>query len=80
METVVQATSLLGAALILSAYGLLQIGRMGRQDPLFNVLNLIGSLLLTVVAVFDLRWGFIILEVAWAVLSLLGLIRLRVGP
>ena len=80
METMVQVTSVLGAALILSAYGLLQIGRMGRHDAWFNLLILIGSLLLTVVAVFDLRWGFILLEAAWALLSLFGLIRLRAGP
>ena len=79
-ETVVQTTAVVGAGMILAAYGLLQLGRMGRHDPSFNLLNLIGSLLLTVVAVVDLRWGFIMLEACWAVLSLAGLLRPRPLP
>ena len=77
METVVQATSVLGAGMILGAYTLLQVGSLGRRDPSFNWLNLIGSVLLAVVAVIDMRWGFIILETSWAFLSLVGLLR---GP
>jgi len=71
----VQAVSLVGAALILAAYALLQSGRLHRTDPAFNLLNLVGSLLLTFVAVVDVRWGFIVLEAVWAALSLAGLLR-----
>ena len=75
MNTLVQAISLIGAGLILGAYALLQVGRLGRHQASFNLLNLVGSVLLAVVAIYDMRWGFILLEVAWALLSLLGLIR-----
>ena len=73
----VQATSLAGAALILCAYALLQSGRMGRKDASFHWLNLLGSVLLTFVAIHDIRWGFIALESIWAAISLVGLVSLR---
>jgi hypothetical protein len=75
VNTLVQVISLMGAGMILGAYALLQVGRLGRHQASFNWLNLVGSVLLAVVAIYDMRWGFILLEVAWALLSLLGLIR-----
>jgi drug/metabolite transporter (DMT)-like permease len=70
-----QLVSLLGAAAVLAAYLGLQRGRLRREDRMFNALNLIGSLLLTYVAVVDRRIGFIVLEGAWALLSLPGTFR-----
>jgi hypothetical protein len=75
VNDVVQALSLVGAALILGAFAMLQVGRLGRRDRGFNLLNLIGSTLLTVVALYDMRWGFIVLEAAWALLSLFGMLQ-----
>ncbi len=77
MENLVQWTSIAGAGLLLLAYGLLQQGRLRREDAGFNWLNLLGSLLLAVVAVVDMRWGFILLESVWALLSLGALLRPR---
>ena len=77
MQILMQWTSVVGAALILGAYGFLQQGWMRREDPGFNWLNLVGSLLLALVAVADMRWGFILLESIWALLSLGGLLRYR---
>lgn len=70
-----QLVSLVGAVLILAGYLALQLGWMSGQNRWFNVLNLVGSSLLAWVAVVDWRIGFIVLEGAWAVLSLAGLIR-----
>ena len=70
-----QSLSLVGAALILAGYIGLQLGRFSREDRLFNALNFIGSALLTWVAVNDWRVGFIILEAAWALLSVPGMFR-----
>jgi len=70
-----QLVSLVGAAMILAAYVAYQRGRMGREDALYNLLNFVGSGLLTWIAAVDRRWGFIILEGSWALLSLWPLLR-----
>ena len=69
-----QLVSLIGAAMILAAYVAYQRGRLGREHRLYNALNFAGSALLTWIAVADQRWGFIILEGSWALLSLWPLI------
>ena len=70
-----QVLSLVGAAMILVAYFAFQRGWLERKDRLYHALNLVGSALLTVVALADGRWGFIILEGAWALLSVPGTLR-----
>jgi hypothetical protein len=72
-----QALSIVGAALILAGYIGLQRGRLTSNDRSFAVLNFVGSALLTWVAVVDWRVGFIILEAAWALLSVPGMVRQR---
>jgi len=64
-----------GAALILAAYVALQRGRLPSDGRAYNALNLAGSLLLTYAAVRNWNLGFIILEGAWALLSLPRTIR-----
>ena len=70
-----QLLSLVGAVLILAGFALLQLGRVQRDDVSFSLMNFVGSSLLTVVAIQDRRLGFIILEAAWALLSLIPLVR-----
>ena len=70
-----QVASLVGAACILAAYALLQAGRLDRESRLFNALNFVGSSILAWIAIVDRRWGFIVLEVVWALISLPGLLR-----
>ena len=72
-----QALSLVGAAMILVAYAALQRGAMSREDRWFNLLNFAGSALLAWVAIVDRRVGFIVLETAWALLSLPALVKRR---
>ena len=71
----VQAVSLLGAAMILVAYVANQTGRMDRRSLTYNLLNLVGSILLAYVAVVGRQYGFIVLEVVWAAVSLYALYR-----
>ena len=70
-----QLASLAGAAMILAAYVAYQQGRLGREHRSYNALNFVGSSILAWVAVLDRRWGFIVLEGAWALLSLPPLLR-----
>lgn len=70
-----QIISVLGATLILVAYGANHRGWMGPPDRIYNLINLLGALLLLWVAIVDDRWGFILLEVVWAAISIPRLIR-----
>ena len=70
-----QILSLVGAALILSAYVANQRGRAGPGDLPYDLANLVGALLLLWLAVIDWRWGFIVLEAFWALATLPGLLR-----
>lgn len=70
-----QIVSIAGALLVLGAYLAHQTGRMGREDRLYSLLNFVGAGLLAWVAIVDQRWGFIALEVVWALISLPPLIR-----
>ena len=72
-----QFISVAGAVLILAGYAALQRGLLDRDDRLFSVLNFVGSALLAWVAIVDRRVGFIVLEVAWALLSVPGMLRRR---
>lgn len=70
-----QIVSVSGAVLVLIGYTGLQRGWMSRDDRSFNLLNLVGSALLAWIAIADRRWGFILLELAWALLSVPPLLR-----
>jgi hypothetical protein len=70
-----QLISLAGALMVLGAYAGLQFGRMARQGLAFSLLNFVGASLLAWVAVVDRRLGFILLETAWALLSVPGVLR-----
>ena len=70
-----QAISVAGAVLILSAYVMNQLGRLDRTDAVYNWLNLVGSLVLTVVAWRGEQWGFVLLEGVWAAVSAVPLVH-----
>ncbi len=70
-----QFISVVGALMVLAAYGLNQSGIWRELHSGYLTLNIVGSLLLGVVAIADGRAGFILLEFAWAALGILGVIR-----
>jgi hypothetical protein len=70
-----QILSLIGAAMVLGAYLAFQVGWLERRHRSFHALNFAGSALLTFVAIPDGRLGLIIVEGAWALLSLPGTIN-----
>jgi hypothetical protein len=80
MSGLVQAVSLLGAALILIAFAALQRGRWGPAGRAYLWCNVVGAGLLTLVAFWDRRLGFIVLELAWTAMSAAGLWRARQRP
>jgi hypothetical protein len=70
-----QVMSMVGALMVLLAYGLNQGGIWRELHAGYLTLNIVGSLLLGVVAIVDQRAGFILLEFAWAGLGLVGVAR-----
>lgn len=76
MEQVVQV---IGAMLILAGFAAAQAGRLRVDSLLYLVLNLIGSIVLAVLALHERQWGFLLLEAVWAVVSLWSLIRVMRG-
>ena len=72
---VMQVISVVGALMVLIAYGLIQAGAWRELDAGYLALNIIGSLLLGIVAIEDRRVGFVLLEFAWAGIALAGVAR-----
>jgi drug/metabolite transporter (DMT)-like permease len=70
-----QVLSVVGALMVLTAYALIQSGIWRELDTGYLALNIIGSLLLGIVAIEDQRVGFILLEFAWAGLGFIGVVR-----
>lgn len=66
---------LAGAVLILSAFVLAQVGRLGTASPPYLLLNLVGAGLLTVVAALDGDTGFLLLESVWTCVSAYSLTK-----
>jgi hypothetical protein len=65
---------LIGAVLILVPFAAVQLGRMRSDAVSYLVLNLAGSLLLAGLALDGRQWGFLLLEVVWALVSAWGLL------
>ena len=70
-----QSASFLGAMLILVAYAGHQMGWMNPRRAAYNILNAIGSAILGYIAFHPFQVGFVVLEVAWTVISLYALFR-----
>jgi fluoride ion exporter CrcB/FEX len=70
-----QVLPVIGAFMVLTAYALIQSGIWRELDAGYLALNIIGSLLLGIVAIEDQRAGFILLEFAWAGLGFIGVVR-----
>ena len=76
----IQVISLIGSMVILAAFAAGQFNRLEQTSVLYIVMNLVGSAVLTVVAVIERQWGFLLLEGVWALISLWSLVKvLREG-
>ena len=60
----------LGATLILIAFILNQLNKWKKTDLSYDIVNLVGSVLLIIFSYMINAWPFIILNSVWAVVSL----------
>ncbi|MDQ3928365.1 MAG: hypothetical protein M3328_04355 [Chloroflexota bacterium] len=75
----IQIISLTGSLLILVAFVANQLKRMSSSSLPYVVLNFIGSVILSVVAIIESQWGFLLLEGVWALVSLWSLTKFLIG-
>lgn len=74
-----QILQVAGAVLILVAFAGLQRDKLSPHSLTYLVLNLVGAVVLTGVALYGSDWGFFMLELVWAVMSLWGLVEVVRG-
>lgn len=66
---------LLGVALILLAYFLLQIGRVRGDALMHQLLNAVGALLLLISLLYAFNLSAFLMELAWFAVSIYGIAR-----
>lgn len=76
-----QVIQVVGALLILTAFTAVQLDRMRPDSRVYLFLNLVGSVILAVLALIGSQWGFVLLEGVWAIVSAWGLtVAMRRAP
>jgi hypothetical protein len=80
MWSSVQLVSVLGSLLVLIAYVASQFGWLSAKGLSFAFANIMGSGILAVVAALEAQWGFLLLEGAWALVSLAAVVKQRAKP
>src|ERR687897_2538634 len=75
MWSSIQLVSVLGSLLVLVAYVASQLGYLSVKGLAYAFANIVGSGILAVVAALETQWGFLVLEGAWALVSLVAVVR-----
>jgi hypothetical protein len=72
-----QVIQVVGALMILTAYAAAQTGRWSTDNLRYLWLNLVGSVILAVLAAISSNWGFLLLEGVWAIVTAHSLLKQR---
>ena len=73
-----QAVQIAGALLILVVFAATQFGHLDQRSRLYLVLNLVGSVILAILAGYEEQLGFLLLEGVWALVSIWSLMQVLV--
>lgn len=71
-----QVISIAGAVMVLIAYASHQMERMRVETYAYQLLNLCGGAMLVTAAITTRQAGLILMEGAWVVISVYGLVKL----
>jgi hypothetical protein len=74
-----QVVSILGALAILGAFAANQLGWINPSQLSYAIANFVGAGILTAVAIVDQQIGFILLQGAWTLVSLVGIVAILRG-
>ena len=69
------AAGLVGVGIILVAYGGAALGRLQATSAVAHALNFVGASLILVSLFFDRNLSAIVMESAWALVAVIGLVR-----
>jgi len=69
-----QVVQVIGALLILAGFAAAQFGKLDVESKPYLWLNLVGSVILAVLAAISQNWGFLLLEGVWAIVTTHSLI------
>lgn len=64
-----------GAIVLISAYFLLQVGRLKSNSLVYSLLNALGSFLILVSLIFEFNFPSFIIEIFWLVISIYGITK-----
>jgi hypothetical protein len=64
-----QVIQIVGALIILGAFAFNQLGDLPTDSRLYLLLNVVGSVILAILAIVESQIGFILLETVWAAVS-----------
>ena len=76
MDIILQAAGWIGAAALLIAFYLNSSGKLTADNKMYQLTNLGAAVLLTINAIYINSLPFIIINVFWAGVALLSLVRL----
>jgi hypothetical protein len=77
---IVNVVGWIGMALLISAYGLVTVGRLHGPDLTFQLMNLVGGSSLMVNTAYYGAWPSAALNFVWVVIGVVGLTRARLRP
>ena len=80
MDTLItDAIGMIGTALVVLAYFLLQLEKVGSHSLAYNAMNLVGAVLLLISLCFTFNLASFVIEVFWIGASLIGMWKLYKG-
>lgn len=75
-----ESVGILAMLFILAAYAGTSSGHLSHRAPLYQVLNLVGSLMFVVYLSVKQAWPSVVLNAVWAVIALVVLVRRAFWP